>query len=163
MEINKAAMNNQQLIEQFYTAFAALDAEAMVACYHPEIEFSDPAFGLLKGKDAGDMWRMLIERSGGKLEVTHSNATADAQRGSAEWVARYVFSQTGRPVINRIRAEFEFRDDKIIRHTDRFDLGRWARQAFGFKGWLISIFPALQHKIRQAARQSLSNWQAKHH
>ncbi len=133
----------------------------MAACYHPEVEFSDPAFGLLKGKQAGDMWRMLVERSGGKLHVSHSNIQADDQGGSAEWVAEYVFSQTGRPVVNRIRAEFAFRDGKIIRHSDHFDLGRWARQALGWKGWLITLFPSLRKKLQASALHSLERWQEK--
>ena len=33
-------------IEKFYTAFTNNDAEAMVACYHDNIIFEDPAFGL---------------------------------------------------------------------------------------------------------------------
>lgn len=154
-------MNNQQLIEHFYRSFATLDAEAMVACYHPEITFSDPAFGSLTGKPAGDMWRMLIERSKGKLEVTFQNVQAGETIGSADWIARYVFSQTGRPVVNHIHAEFEFRDGKIIRHTDHFDLGKWAKQALGFKGWLVALIPAFQQKLRQTARQSLKKWQSK--
>ena len=31
----------------------------MVVCYHDEIEFEDPAFGILKGEKARNMWRML--------------------------------------------------------------------------------------------------------
>jgi ketosteroid isomerase-like protein len=40
------------LIETFYRAFAALDAEAMAACYHDEVTFEDPAFGQLQGEQA---------------------------------------------------------------------------------------------------------------
>ena len=40
-------------------------------------------------------------------------------------VATYTFSATGRTVVNRIRARFDFRDGKIVRHVDSFDLWRW--------------------------------------
>lgn len=153
---------NAQLIDRFYTAFAAHDAEGMAACYHPECVFSDPAFGELKGKDAGDMWRMLLQRAKGQLKVRHSNIKAGDINGQADWVAEYVFSQTGRPIVNRIHADFTFQDGKVIRHDDHFSLGKWARQAFGFRGWLISIFPFLQKKVRDTARKSLAAWQAKH-
>jgi len=42
----------QKLIETFYTSFANLDAETMISCYHDEITFEDPAFGVLKGERA---------------------------------------------------------------------------------------------------------------
>ncbi|MFV3016949.1 nuclear transport factor 2 family protein, partial [Pseudomonas sp. KHB2.9] len=51
------------LITEFYTAFQHLDAEAMAACYTDDVVFSDPAFGELRGRDAGDMWRMLTTRA----------------------------------------------------------------------------------------------------
>ena len=39
---------NEQLIHKFYTAFQNGDALTMKECYHPDIQFRDPAFGLLK-------------------------------------------------------------------------------------------------------------------
>src|ERR1700761_6156097 len=115
-------MNNTALITHFYRSFAGADAEAMVSCYHNDIQFQDPAFGVLKKEDAKNMWRMLIERSRGDICITFSNVTANEKTGSANWVAEYVFSQTGRKVINVISAEFEFADGKIIKHTDSFDI-----------------------------------------
>src|SRR6187431_1470765 len=101
-------MNNAQLITQFYTAFASHDYNGMAACYHQDVEFSDPAFGPLKGDKARAMWKMLLERSNGKLKVVFSNVTADEEKGSAHWEAFYEFSKTGRPVHNKIDAQFEF-------------------------------------------------------
>ena len=46
------------LIERFYTAFQAKDAEAMARCYAPDARFSDPVFTDLQGPLPGDMWRM---------------------------------------------------------------------------------------------------------
>jgi len=51
------------LITRFYQAFQRLDADAMAACYTDDVVFSDPAFGELRGRDAGDMWRMLTARA----------------------------------------------------------------------------------------------------
>ena len=47
------------IIENFYQAFDALDSEGMVKCYHSEVKFEDPAFGMLTGEKAKNMWRML--------------------------------------------------------------------------------------------------------
>ncbi|WP_439151155.1 hypothetical protein [Winogradskyella sp.] len=49
------------LIETFYIAFQKLDAKTMNYCYHNNIVFEDPAFGVLKGNRAKAMWLMLCE------------------------------------------------------------------------------------------------------
>ena len=53
---------NEKLIEKFYTGFKNSDAQAMIDCYAPDVEFSDPVFPALKGKRAMAMWAMLGER-----------------------------------------------------------------------------------------------------
>lgn len=145
---------NAALIQRFYAAFAARDAAGMRACYHPEIVFGDPAFGELRGAQAGAMWTMLLER-GKDLQVEVSGIHADDARGSAHWDARYTFSQTRRPVLNRIDAAFEFRDGLIVRHTDTFDFWTWSRQALGPAGLLLGWTPLLRNKVRAAARAGL--------
>ena len=56
------------------------------------------------------------------VEISFSGIEADDKTGRAHWEAIYNFSETGRRVHNKIDARFEFRDDKIIRHADTFDL-----------------------------------------
>jgi hypothetical protein len=101
----------------------------MVACYGPGIRFQDPVFDL-EGPRVAAMWRMLCER-GKDLRVEWGDVRADDRAGSATWEAWYTFSATRRPVHNRIRASFVFDGGRIVQHTDRFDLYRWARQALG--------------------------------
>lgn len=152
---------NENLIRTFYEAFARNDAEAMVACYHAEIEFSDPAFGSLKGEDAKNMWRMLVGRSKGNIKIAFSNVAADGEKGSADWVADYAFSKTGRQVHNEIHAEFEFKDGKIFRHHDTFDIWKWSKQALGLSGVLLGWSSFLQNKIRQNALKALQEYSKK--
>lgn len=148
----------KELIIKFYTAFAGLDAETMATCYHPEAVFNDEAFVNLRGKEPAQMWKMLIERSKGNLKINCSNVQASTEKGSADWVAEYEFSATGRRVTNHIHAEFEFKDGLIYRHTDRFDLHKWAGQAMGFKGWLLGGFPFFRKKVQENARQALDRF-----
>ncbi|PSS57979.1 nuclear transport factor 2 family protein [Pseudomonas sp. BBP2017] len=149
---------NSALITRFYQAFQRLDAEAMIACYSDDIIFSDQAFGTLRGKDAGDMWRMLTTRAKG-FSLTFDSVSADERRGAAHWVATYLFSQTGRSVVNDIQARFVFRDGKICEHHDSFDLWRWSRQALGTTGLLLGWTPMLQGKVRQQALKGLRAFQ----
>lgn len=151
---------NAALIERFYRAFQQKDGEAMAACYHPDVEFSDPVFTDLKGSRAGDMWRMLTGRAK-DLTLEFSDVHADDTTGRAHWEARYTFSATGRPVHNIIDATFTFRDGKIVRHVDRFDLWRWAGMALGMKGKLLGWAPFVQGKIRAQAAQGLDAFIAK--
>lgn len=150
---------NAALIERFYTSFAAGDAAGMKACYHPEIVFTDPAFGDLHGPEAGAMWAMLLARAT-DLQVEFSSVEADDQRGRAHWDARYTFGQTGRKVLNQIDAEFEFRDGLIIRHIDRFSMWKWARQALGPAGLALGWTPLVANKVRATARKSLERYMA---
>lgn len=165
--INKTDMkktlpsNNIELIQKFYTAFANANAEQMIGCYNDDITFHDPAFGNLHGNDAKNMWRMLIDKSEGVLKITYSNVKATETSGSADWVAEYVFSQTGRKVTNRINAKFEFKDGKIIDHRDIFNFWKWTRQALGLKGYLFGWTNFMNKRVREIALSSLAQYQPK--
>ena len=149
---------NRLLIEKFYRSFAQKDAEGMVSCYADNVTFEDPAFGQLHGEQARDMWRMLIARGKEALEVTYSNIEADAESGSASWEAKYLFSKTGRPVHNRISAQFKFEQGKITWHKDEFNLWRWSAMALGWPGILLGFTPMVKNKIRQEALKGLTKF-----
>ncbi|OYU81249.1 MAG: limonene-1,2-epoxide hydrolase [Flavobacterium sp. BFFFF1] len=151
---------HEQLIEEFYAAFASNNPDTMSSCYHSEVIFQDPAFGVLKGKDVSDMWHMLIERSKGNLEIEFSDIHAERNFGSAKWIAKYTFSSTQRKVTNRISSQFEFKDGLILRHTDHFDIWKWSQQALGLKGLLLGWTGFLQKKVQQQAIHSLRKFQS---
>ncbi len=148
---------NEKLLETFYTSFQKLDAKAMVGCYHPDIRFSDPVFPNLSASEAGPMWRMLCSQAK-TLEVTFADVRANEQTGKAHWEAQYDFSATGRPVHNKIDAEFEFQDGKIIKHTDTFDFWKWSSQALGPAGLLLGWTPLLRRKVQKQAGERLTRF-----
>ena len=141
------------LIDRFYEAFGRRDGDAMAACYAPDATFIDPVFGTLDAAQAGDMWRMLTER-GTDLRIEVPERAADGDRGTARWIARYTFSQTGRPVVNDVRAEFRFAGGLIAEHTDRFSFWRWSRQALGPAGLALGWTPVLR-EVNRAERGAL--------
>jgi ketosteroid isomerase-like protein len=150
---------NESLIERFYAAFAERDGAAMAACYAPDVAFTDPVFTDLRGSDAGAMWRMLTERANDlRIELLEHEAGED--RGSARWLAHYTFTQTGRPVVNDVRASFRFRAGLIVEHRDRFDFHRWARQALGPSGLLLGWTPFLRAAVQRRARAGLDEFKA---
>jgi RimJ/RimL family protein N-acetyltransferase len=149
---------NAALLDSFYRAFQRRDHATMAACYAPDATFDDPVFSL-KGAEVGAMWRMLCER-GTDLRLEYGEIAADDAAGSAAWSAWYTFSATRRPVHNRIRATFAFQGGRIVRHTDSFDLHRWAAQALGLKGLLLGWTPMVQRAIRRNAATALARFMA---
>ena len=148
---------NEELIRTFYTSFQKLDGEGMARCYHPDVLFSDPVFPALSEREAGAMWRMLCAQAK-NFELTFSDVQADGRKGKAHWEANYDFSSTGRRVSNKIEAEFEFRDGKIIKHTDRFGFWKWSRMALGPVGFLLGWTPLLRKKVQSQARGRLTKF-----
>lgn len=153
--------SNEQLIFKFYTAFAKADTKTMCECYHANIQFQDPAFGILKDNDVCKMWNMLIDKSKGNIKIEFSDVKADDYSGTAKWIATYNFSKTNRKVVNVIYAQFQFKDNLIIRHTDNFDLWKWSKQALGFKGLLLGWTGFMQKQIQKQAIFSLNNYKQK--
>ena len=150
---------NEDTILKFYTAFSNGDAAQMCECYHANIKFSDPVFGLLKGNDVCKMWKMLLEKSKGNIKIDVSEIKADDYKGSARWVATYNFSKTNRKVVNSIYAQFQFKEGLIIKHTDDFDIWKWSKQAFGLKGILLGWTGFMQKRIQKQALSALNKYE----
>ena len=149
-------------IEKFYTAFKNLDADAMCECYSEDVEFSDPAFGKLKGERAKNMWKMLVESQKGKdFKIEFDQVEHNGDKASAKWEAKYTFSQTGRKIHNKISAQFELKNDKIVVHKDNFDLHSWATQALGIKGWLLGWTGFFRSKLQNQTGKLLDKFEAK--
>jgi ketosteroid isomerase-like protein len=151
---------NELLIEQFYSSFAKHDYAAMIACYDPDVQFSDPVF-TLSGKKAGAMWHMLCE-SGKDLTITYKDIQADELAGKAHWEAKYTFGSTGRMVLNIIDAQFQFKNGRIIRHIDHFSFWRWSHQAIGPAGTLLGWTPIVKNQVRTTAGHRLAKFIAQH-
>ena len=146
-------------IETFYKAFTNLDANTMVSCYHDDIIFEDPAFGILKGERAKAMWQMLCQSQKGKdFKVVVSDIKGNAINGSAHWEAYYTFSKTGRNVHNKIDAEFVFKEGLIIKHTDKFNLHSWAKQAMGLKGLMLGSTRYFSNKLKSQTNYLLDRY-----
>ena len=145
-----------ELLTRFYEAFARKDAEGMIACYHADSAFSDPAFPMLNHDETCAMWRMLVGRAQDfslEFEVLGEDRV--------DWTARYTFTKTGRPVVNRVRSQFGFQDGLILAQRDGFDFPLWLKQALGWKGALLGRTAFLQNAVRKEARKSLDAFMKK--
>ncbi|HEV3414992.1 MAG TPA: nuclear transport factor 2 family protein [Puia sp.] len=154
-------MNKEErLIESFYTSFQERNWRGMVQVYHPDIFFYDPVFGPLRGVEVTAMWEMLL--SGAKeLDLQFGEVVAEDGYGSCRWTASYVYTGTGRKVVNRGVARFAFQDGKIVEHQDEWSFRRWCAQAFGWKGALFGWTSMLQGAVRRRARRSLDRFMKK--
>ena len=135
---------------RFYNALARRDAATLASMYAADAAFQDPVFRL-RGAQVTAMWTGLLRRAR-DFSVSYTIAQAGNDRGSVEWTARYLFAGK-RPVVNVILSELEFRDGKIVQHTDAFDFPRWAAQALGVSGRLLGRFGWFRRSVgRKAAR-----------
>jgi len=148
---------SQATIEKLYAAFARLDARTMATCYAENASFDDEVFSLQGRREIGGMWGMLSEATKAKgLDVWRLEVSRVTERG-AHWEARYRFSATGRMVLNKIDATFEFDGSGLIRrHRDRFDFWAWSRQALGTPGLLLGWTPFMRNKVRATAAANLT-------
>jgi len=149
----------ENIIEKFYTALNNSDGTTMASCYHDDVVFEDPAFGILKGERAKAMWLMLCaSQNGNGFKVEFSNITANNKTGSAHWEVHYTFSKTGRQVHNSIDASFEFKEGLIIKHTDEFDIHKWAKQAMGVKGIFFGGMQFFKNKLQSQTNSMLDKF-----
>ncbi|MFT7121632.1 MAG: ketosteroid isomerase-like protein [Neolewinella sp.] len=151
-------MSNAELITSFYRAFADHDAPGMVACYAEDVVFEDPAFGQLKSQDAHDMWLMLLGRDA-KPEIAFGGVSAEGETATVEWVAKYKYGAKKRLVVNEVTASFVIRDGKIVKHTDRFSMWKWSRQALGLNGLLMGWTPFLRNQVQETTKGMLKKYQ----
>lgn len=158
MSTNQLSMHpNERLISKFYEAFQKGDFVTMQNAYHPEARFTDPVFTDLSANEVKAMWEMLIT-SAKELKVSFKDVSANNAHGQCQWEAWYPFSTTGRKVHNVIRANFEFKDSKIINHHDTFDFWRWSRMALGMPGLLLGWTPIIKNKVKETARRRLTKF-----
>lgn len=149
-----------EIVDEFYAALARRDGEAMAACYHDDVVFEDPVFGVLRGEDARDMWRMLCS-GGTDLTVTHEVLDATPSNATVAWVARYTFPRTGRPVTNNVTARVAIDGGRIVDHRDSFSLWGWSAQALGPVGRLLGWTPVMHARIRATSAASLRKFQTR--
>lgn len=151
--------DHKATIERFYAAFAQLDGDTMQACYAEDAQFDDEVFSLRGQRQIGGMWRMLCTATRDKGRVHWKIETRDITDHSAHWDAHYMFSATGRKVLNRIDATFEFNSDGlIVKHRDRFDFWAWSRQALGIPGLVLGWAPPFRKQVKTQAAANLQRF-----
>lgn len=148
---------NEELIHYFYTCFKNKDYKGMQNCYSKEATFSDEVFINLDSLHVKAMWEMLCKR-GKDLQLEYKNVKVENNNGSAEWIATYTFTTTGKKVVNNINAKFQFNNGLIVKHNDTFNFYKWARQAFGLTGALIGWTSFFKNKVRDKAKANLSEF-----
>ncbi len=127
----------------------------MLECYHKDIVFKDAVFGKLEGDRAFKMWEMLLSQKKQDTIINFSNIETTAESGKANWVAEYLYGDKKRKVVNKVSADFKFKDGKIIQHFETFDLWSWTKQAMGLPGYLLGWTSFMRNKIQQTTNNRL--------
>lgn len=156
-------MDHKEIINKFYTSFTEGNSEGMVKFYHKDIVFQDPVFGRLEGDKAFKMWEMLLSKKKDDTKISFDNIQASSEKAQANWVAEYYYGESKRKVINKVSANFKFKDGKIIEHIDTFDLWKWTQQALGILGYLIGWTPFMKSKIQKTTNENLNKFIESNH
>lgn len=127
----------------------------MQDCYSDDAVFSDPVFGLLDVNETRAMWEMLCKRANGFSLVYDNIKLLDEEYATVDWTASYLFSASGRRVVNKARGYMRIRNGRIIEHSDGFAIYRWTRQALGLPGLLFGWTRWMHRKLQKRARKSL--------
>lgn len=154
-------MSNIPLIQQFYAAFQDRNGAIMKAFYSSQTQFSDPAFGPLRGEEIGDMWTMVCQNISENGRIQLLEIQEHGNEVSGVWEAHYLFGKKQRKVRNVISFRMTIQNGKIVEHHDHFPMYAWAKQAFGINGWLLGWTPFFQKKVRQRCLQLLHRYQNK--
>ena len=148
-------IERKAVVEKFYGAFKKLDAATMNSCYSDDIVFYDPVFGILRGAEATSMWEMLCATAT-NFSLSFTNII-DLEEGycTCDWVATYTYLNTGKTIINKVRANMLIEDGKIIEHSDAYSIHKLSRQAYGIWGILFGWNSIFQNRIKNKARRDL--------
>lgn len=150
----------KKLLDNFYQGMQKQDSQAMNVCYHQDAQFEDPVFGRLDYENVTAMWTMLMSRAQ-DFSVEYTVLEAEENRGKVQWIAKYVFSKTGKKITNIVTSEIELKEGKIIHQVDTFNLRKWIGMALGFKGILTGWLPAVQNKVKTQALKGLQQFKQK--
>lgn len=125
------------LVERYYAAFNAGDAEAMLACLHDRVEHDINEGARQSGKDA---FQAFLTHMGRCYREQLSDivilVSDDGARAAAEFVVHgeYLVTDQGLPPANGQRYDLpagsflEIRDGRISRVTMYYNLADWTRQ-----------------------------------
>lgn len=129
-----------RLIEQYYAAFNAGDAEGMLALLTPDVRHDINEGGSEVGIAA---FRAFLARMDAhyreRVEDLTVMATAEGRRAAAEFTihGEYLKTDPGLPEAHGQRyavpvgAFFELREGRIARVTNYYNLAEWSRQVGG--------------------------------
>jgi len=155
--------SGKKVLDRFFTSLANRDADAMNACYNPEIIYMDPIIGVLKSTDVFAMWEMITEDTP-DFSVSYNEPE---DRGDGYWICQWRFSyrypETNRKVINDIKAFMKVEDGKITEHSDAYSFLAWTKKAYGLKGWLLGRSGFFRKKMRTSSMKRLSDYINSHY
>lgn len=123
-------VEKRALVDRYLEAYNAFDLDAMGATLHPDVSFENVAGGAVTASaDGVDAFRALAERAAAlfasrRQTVTAFRSTEGGAVAEVDYEGTLAQSLPGGPAAGetirlRGRAEFTFRDGRIVRVVDR--------------------------------------------
>jgi len=128
----------ERVLDQWATAWSSGDPDRLLPLFADDVQYEDVTFGAVnKGKSALRDFAAAVFESFADLRFESRSrfVAADGRSGSIEWVwrGRQIRDFPGLPATNkpfevRGAAVVEFRDGKIARNSDYWDLATYLKQ-----------------------------------
>jgi len=135
-QVDTAAL--ERVLDQWATAWSSSDPDRLLPLFTDDVQYEDVTFGAVnKGKGALRDFATAVFGSFAdlKFESRSRFVATDGRWGSIEWVwrGRQIKDFPGLPAANkpfevRGAAVVEFRDGKIARNSDYWDLATYLKQ-----------------------------------
>lgn len=151
-------MTKLEILQNYYDVFQNLELDKMSNYYHSDVEFYDHAFGTLNKDELMAMWSMLFHKAFKSLTIEVSNIKVVDNIGFAHVECYYTYSLTNRKVHNIIDTTIKFKEDKIIKQIDIFNLKRWAEQSLGWKQSVFAGTTFFKNRLQKQTGTALDKY-----
>lgn len=142
-----------EIVKEFYEALNKRDYKIVNGLYHSEAKYRDEIFDF-NGIEIHALWynATLPEMD---ISVKLESIREEGDKVITEWEMRYTLDIIKRRINLKEKGVFEFKDEKIYRHTDTYDFWAWCTQAFGAIGRVMGWSNWLRNRVRNQARKSV--------
>lgn len=148
---------NEDLIHRFFRAMQKHDLSSALLCYHNDITYEDDLFRELKQNDVVKMWEMRMAENP-DWEIEYRDVEASAVWGRAYWTLVYGKTKSGKRKRRHIVARFTFLDEKILYHSDAFNLYNWVTENRGAWWRVLVWFSPFRYFLRAGAHRKLQQF-----
>jgi hypothetical protein len=152
-------ITEEKCISKLFTAIETGDTYSIMECYHDFSTIYDPIVGTIYGEVA-PYYPSLLATSflSARIEVT--KLVTEKLSGFAEVKIQLTRRESNKVITCRGRLEFEFKDGKICRQVNEYNVWHLMREIDGKPGSLFGMLPSYRRKYKVKILKALNDYYA---